>query len=212
MIKFQNLEFKVDFPEEERYLKEIEEMCDSIEIEETHHKNWSFAYNFNNATEYRVKVTKGSLVIKFYLFIKKKQLHATRFFNFSTEYNKHNQFIFVLKCLRHLENKEIQEHLDTIICKDNICPICESELKIDEFRSLMGKECANKCYFVSLDRNSIFPTGFGTFDENAILDNSDESVEKIIRNMYRIRKSINYWRENDRYLAKILKGRSNEDD
>lgn len=82
-----------------------------------------------------------------------------------------------------------------LTCKDNKCLICDSILRTMEQSRIQLKNCKNRCMSVTIGKNGIIQ--FFIFGEKC---------EILLRQ--KIRQNIEYWKENDRYLAKILEGDS----
>ncbi|AEO93729.1 gp471 [Bacillus phage G] len=100
-------------------------------------------------------------------------------------------------------NKELQEKLTTILCKDNFCPICNSQLIEGKRHEL---KCNNNCYSISYSNYT------RTIDLEATIFNEefqaygDQSIKDKIEAINLIYEQISHWKENDKYLTKILKG------
>lgn len=91
-----------------------------------------------------------------------------------------------------------------IYCKDMKCPICEKELITDEHKFKI--KCQNKCYgailyYPDVDKFFIFEK---EFDVGWTEEFSDKDI--INKQKKAIRDQIYYWKENDRYLMKIMEG------
>lgn len=91
-----------------------------------------------------------------------------------------------------------------VIHKEN-CPICQTKLiRVD--RPLLDPYyiCINKCYkLISYLRGSHC---FVTIFEKQSELNYSSGYEKLKTIVAEVTSQINYWKENDRYLVKILEG------
>ncbi|MNJ90067.1 hypothetical protein D3C87_76590 [compost metagenome] len=87
-----------------------------------------------------------------------------------------------------------------INCRDNICPICGSTMRDNSIISIINKTCKNECYRVT---NYIFPNDMYCV---IIFNRSYHSFGKSDRERTNsfIEKKIKYWKENERYILKIL--------
>lgn len=78
------------------------------------------------------------------------------------------------------------------------CPICEQSLRVMQKR--IWYRCENKCYYLyrgkDRDRIRIFDDVF------SIKHNFEKPERRNVKAL--ILKQINYWKENDRYLIRIL--------
>jgi len=87
------------------------------------------------------------------------------------------------------------------------CPICGKELdNIDIFGNVLSFNCTNHCYEMTEGRNSkefCRIVVFGVRVEFLRKDYSQKFKKKLED---KVRYQIDYWKENDRYLAKIMEG------
>ncbi|AEO93723.1 gp465 [Bacillus phage G] len=98
-------------------------------------------------------------------------------------------------------DKDLQHKFDTIQCENNKCPVCNSEMILN----FMEQSCSNKCYSIS----PLFGKYTIQFDAKLFTDQPFEIYPymkmkdkiKVINELY---DSINYWKEDDKYLIKIL--------
>ncbi|MDF2534333.1 MAG: hypothetical protein K0R18_490 [Bacillales bacterium] len=86
-----------------------------------------------------------------------------------------------------------------VYCKDNKCPICENDLI---HLSDLSAYCENKCYEIHMDGEERVYAISVFYDR----DNEDETYFSIKKQMVKIIEKIEYWKENDRYLMRILVG------
>lgn len=120
------------------------------------------------------------------------------------------------------ENPHVKEMLDVIKCKNNKCPICESEMRkefisnsTDEYYILV---CPNNCYKIDIDKqlesdnclllNAIVAgvDAFYTYSFIANVKPIESILKKKVDRLNYLYVTINYWKTNDRYLIKILQG------
>ncbi|AEO93731.1 gp473 [Bacillus phage G] len=103
----------------------------------------------------------------------------------------------------HLEtNKKLYNKLKIIQCEDHKCPICGSELLILQNES----KCKNKCYSVHYSTSSYaIDLEVNIFNEE-FTAYGNQSIENKIDTINLICNQISYWKEDDKYLTKILKG------
>ena len=89
-----------------------------------------------------------------------------------------------------------------ICCNDDKCPICESKLQYkNKTYPFEDKFCINGCYAIKQYWEMLYEIYI--FNEHYFkISNDIENQDEIIKE---IEKLIAYWRENDRYLAKILR-------
>ncbi|MDF2534355.1 MAG: hypothetical protein K0R18_512 [Bacillales bacterium] len=93
-----------------------------------------------------------------------------------------------------------------IYCKDGLCPICNSELQ--KIKVPMGRcsQCKNGCYEFHVDnqQNGGYNVDrFWVFKHQRIVPlMSNKSIQNMATNQ--LIDNINYWKENDRYLMKIM--------
>lgn len=81
-----------------------------------------------------------------------------------------------------------------------ICPVCDSELYNNDLSSGTVRSCRNDCY--SYVNTADFGHGIFIFGTLFIL--AKRSKEEVIRACEEATKEIEYWKENNKYLAKIL--------
>ncbi|AEO93725.1 gp467 [Bacillus phage G] len=102
------------------------------------------------------------------------------------------------------DNQELQSKLDAILCKNNLCPICNSELELDIYAVAEVISCKNKCYSV-IDLTGRFKLYFHVviFGENISASPHDKILNKVdtVNQLY---DKINLWKDNDNYLTKML--------
>ncbi|AEO93706.1 gp448 [Bacillus phage G] len=109
-----------------------------------------------------------------------------------------------------MKNEEFRKKLDVLKCKNNICPMCgatmiEESVFINIFSRL---ECLNSCYRIT--NNNLFSSNkisIGAVLLNDIYINVGErdfSLQKRIEIVEESYEKILYWKENDRYLTKLL--------
>lgn len=87
-----------------------------------------------------------------------------------------------------------------VFCRNDKCPICDSEInKISQ----SYWNCRNSCFAIDKLNSHVFL--FRIFDEifSLVNDNNYPNKEK---HMLNIINKIKYWKENDRYLIKIMGG------
>lgn len=84
------------------------------------------------------------------------------------------------------------------------CPICSRKMdkKNHPFDDIIEYVCTNNCFYFYNDNR--FYT-ISSFDEKVVLGVLT-SEEHYVKAEEAIIKSITYWRQNDRYLMKILAG------
>ncbi|MDF2534338.1 MAG: hypothetical protein K0R18_495 [Bacillales bacterium] len=88
-----------------------------------------------------------------------------------------------------------------IYCKNRKCPICESNIVVSDFYKF-DSVCVNKCYEIY---RSDISNGYAVsifYDE----DNEEETYFSTKTQKKKIIDKINYWKENDKYLMRIIVG------
>jgi hypothetical protein len=88
-----------------------------------------------------------------------------------------------------------------IYCQNNKCPICESNIVVSIFYKF-DSVCVNKCYEIYRDNGSNAYAVSIFYDE----DSEDETYFSIKAQEKKIIEKINYWKENDKYLMRIIAG------
>ncbi|AEO93317.1 gp46 [Bacillus phage G] len=91
-----------------------------------------------------------------------------------------------------------------------ICPICQSELSKqiwtgEGWLEELYLRCENKCFYYSFSYGDTRISVFDKEVEYSYNEKDKSGKEKIVEKM------IKYWKENDRYLAKLIKGISDEE-
>lgn len=86
-----------------------------------------------------------------------------------------------------------------IYCKDGKCPICDSEMKVEYCDTFYDNDyyCRNKCYQIEIFSHDKQQHDVVLFDVEYIEIENFDDKEKV-------KKRIQYWKENDRYLMKLL--------
>lgn len=87
-----------------------------------------------------------------------------------------------------------------IYCKDGCCPICNSNLIVTTDKGITLKKCNNDCYRIAYYTDGIDYFGINVF-KKTFRSVTDVDLNHLTK---KIEKKINYWRENDRYIMKIL--------
>ncbi|MDF2534356.1 MAG: hypothetical protein K0R18_513 [Bacillales bacterium] len=91
-----------------------------------------------------------------------------------------------------------------IYCKDSLCPICNSKMDISPF-VVFKKTCLNGCYkideYEQLDWTDKYYVYF--FGKLFIGFNSRD-IDKILKEQEVIDQIV-YWKENDKYLAELIR-------
>ncbi|AEO93720.1 gp462 [Bacillus phage G] len=208
MITFGTIKLKASTQLEEEYLKEIDSTCDSLKIISEEIANYGLM-------EHRVKATKNGYSIYFSLHVSlsNKSILGVSFINSPSiawiEYELEN----VVQGIKAFQNKEVQKKLDIINCIDDKCPLCGS--KTEKTRLIFSghkKHCENRCYVVNVSKNNRLPREVSVFEESNILTefitirNNYTSFKDFTTSLNEIIDKIAYLKENDRYLARILKG------
>lgn len=92
-------------------------------------------------------------------------------------------------------------------CKDNKCPICESKMITNFTHRSISKYCENNCYDFMirdhLSKNGLENSHFNVFDGFFNYGYHDDKEYKLITEE-KVRELIEYWKENERYLLRIL--------
>ncbi|AEO93707.1 gp449 [Bacillus phage G] len=106
------------------------------------------------------------------------------------------------------QNEEMNEKLDIIRCLSEKCPICSSEVLKNRFGLNHARKCINGCYTTEYRENikllKIDVQLFDEADDVFFIKHGKTTLQdriNIINNLY---SEILFWKENDRYLAKIL--------
>lgn len=94
-----------------------------------------------------------------------------------------------------------------IYCENRKCPICDKEMMSKYHRetdTLFRLDCPNRCYCYTWGNQTklffVFEVDFLCRD--FIARNQLWEIDDIDRK--RIEKAINFWKENDRYIVKLL--------
>ncbi|AEO93306.1 gp35 [Bacillus phage G] len=95
-------------------------------------------------------------------------------------------------------------------CNGSKCPICSNEVTID-YKLYFRIVCPNRCIYISLKKRVMSIVDdkvssedfytisiFGEKCSNEVFVEIDKTIVKNVQD------KIKYWKENDRYLAKIL--------
>lgn len=217
IFDFNGLILRID-EETKKNLIDLQNISDSIEIT---HKLYKAPYNFFNVT-----IKKNDFSKKFQLQINKKK----KITNIITNPDENNYKILtksdnlfepyilsnIIDSIVMQNNLEIQEKIDIIYCKNDKCPICNSEMQL----KFLGfhKSCQNECYSIfSWGKNTnnllISPSIFDGAVENKklisfkiLIAEKQDTVQDRIEYLNETIKEIKYWKENDRYLSKLLQG------
>lgn len=101
----------------------------------------------------------------------------------------------------------LHENID-IFAKDGKCPICNSELSRRTPNRSFIRYCKNECYkfdsFINSDGSYEYVLSIFGFDFNVNVENRIMASEAFETISLDIKKEIFYWKENERYLAKIM--------
>lgn len=114
------------------------------------------------------------------------------------------------KLIKYINNWHIKRQINKIdLLKTNICPICDSHLKenvkdstIPDLFKLYIHYCDNGCFKREMYNTATDRVDFYIFNEHfhcwTLVDDKFSDVQR------KIRKYIYYWKENDRYLIKLI--------
>ncbi|AEO93709.1 gp451 [Bacillus phage G] len=181
--------------------------------------------SIKNLTEvYEVKVTNKSCSICFKMHVDK---HSRQFFGLTIPSSNYEEdsllygakeleliFLDFIEKLDLAGNKEINEILDTIKCENGLCPICKSKVKIRITHSHNTYTCQNECYILitrPLKSNKVKSILDVIIFGSSIFEKGEEKPDIARMPMHlkinfidRIYRQINYWKNGEKYLAKIL--------
>ncbi|AEO93724.1 gp466 [Bacillus phage G] len=177
---------------EKEKIRELEEISDTM-------KTIQIGKN-----EYEVKVVKNKTTITFTIVTDIMTNGITEIVYKNLSEFKLRNLVCVIEDLYLPNDKNLQEKLHIIYCVDDVCPICGMKLK--QIYS-DKKECKNKCYEVLIVRNGckinflvkIFKTQeYEVYPTRAL----KEKIEIVNQICYQ----INFWKNNDRYLMRLIEG------
>jgi hypothetical protein len=103
---------------------------------------------------------------------------------------------------------------DFYYCLDDNCLICEKEMDVsvrDVFsRRYIYKTCINGCYALSreVENRNFSEEDYSVFNEVFRLTRYHNKTDEDMNRQYiGLRRMIEYWKENDRYIARIMEGK-----
>ncbi|AEO93732.1 gp474 [Bacillus phage G] len=175
--------------EEQEKLQEITNICDKIETTKI------------SSDKYKIKATKGNITINFSIVT--NQDNGIRFVNYKSPFNKLKNLQQIIEDLYIPNDKKLQNQLTTIYSENNLCPICNSKLNTP---STKIKKCNNKCYLLFLTSRDEHKIHFNIriFDDFFKIQ-EDQNLYKKINIINTIYNQISHWKENENYIAKLLK-------
>ena len=84
---------------------------------------------------------------------------------------------------------------------EKTCPICNNNLTVDFVISTYFFKCKNKCYTKKENRVIIV---FYIFGKKFLINKKMQENEIAKKELEKVEREIDYWKENDRYLIKLL--------
>ncbi|AEO93726.1 gp468 [Bacillus phage G] len=148
---------------------------------------------------YKIRVTKGKAVIDFKALVNKD--NELKDIRYKFPFNRLKNLETIIEDLYLQDDKELSNKLEKIYCSNNICPICNSKLE----RTRVRANCENGCYSLSPHDYLKFHFTLWVFDNKYDVC-PDLSLETKTITINEICSQIDYWKENDNYLAEIIKG------
>ncbi|AEO93713.1 gp455 [Bacillus phage G] len=205
--------FKMHMPKgRKEELINIIELSDAVSIEKKH-------YTLDDSPGktkacYRFTVTKSGGEFKFDIYADDLSHYHQ---SILIEEARDDVFKFYQLELQHIldfiyisSNNELKRKIEVIRCKNEKCPICDSKVDIDD-RAFNGNNaslrCSNGCYVVRGVMESLNSFYFNViiFKDESSYYKSNVALEEKIKRVNAIYDKIEYWKENDKYLIKILK-------
>ncbi|AEO93426.1 gp166 [Bacillus phage G] len=92
------------------------------------------------------------------------------------------------------------------------CPICNNKLTKERVNSVRRIECPNQCYgyFRFSSQDELYQVQVRVFGKSFDVYNVIQGNRKTYKQTSNITKEINYWKEDERYLLKLLTIDKNE--
>ncbi|AEO93711.1 gp453 [Bacillus phage G] len=194
-------------------LKEISKVCDLMEIKEYRAEQ----YSGMNILAVFIAVTKKDFTENFIMRYHKKtktiisiqrtQIGFEQPFERQTITRQNKELTSIIDRMLIHGDEQIKKKIELFWFKDG-CPICKSkEIKIieeDYFGVIVN--CQNGCFHLdssSSEESIDFLIKF--FDESPFFSLSlNSSLDEKLETINKIYEKINYWKENDRYLLRML--------
>ncbi|AEO93717.1 gp459 [Bacillus phage G] len=182
----------------ERRLREIIDMCDSITLIRIR--------EINCLLQHKMIARKNDYSIEFTLSTNLQNdlivIHCDGFNSSSAKV-----LIYILEKIYLSQNKELQEKLNIINCENKKCPICNSEMSSKILANGLEKLiCNNSCFRAANFKEKSMKFSCNVYEKHLHVNliDSTESIafkEQKINEVYNL---INYWKEHDRYLIRVL--------
>ncbi|AEO93718.1 gp460 [Bacillus phage G] len=201
MFDFNGIKIKTNSNREKK-LQDILDNSDHIKI--INEKINS--YTDYGSREYNVMAYKGSFSIWFSLHIDSENRLTDVIADLS-----HNAPVtslnFIAERLYLSYNKDFKEKLDIIRCKDKRCPICNSKMNIATYFEFNDElACNNRCFYTLLSKTHLTNFTCKIFNDKKSDKSLSLTLKERIEMIDEIYNKILYWKEEDRYLMKIMKG------
>ncbi|AEO93715.1 gp457 [Bacillus phage G] len=170
-------------------LKEIIKYSDKITIQKSKRIN---------LTIYQVTAESGKIKILFNFGVKKI---SRKFFYVSHVRKLQN----IANELYLAKDKDLKKKVNSITCKNKVCPICGSKVDINREIGWVNAICINKCYRIQFRaKNYTHVLGYDIFSKVYQPTYHDLSMEERIKEINTLYKKISYWKEDEKYLFKLL--------
>lgn len=204
-IKFENINIRVKASEEEK-LKDLKRLCN---IKITKSIIYPQYKDYPTREIHHVTIKRGKSKERFKLILNGK---TKKIIDVQTKYDLYcstsKQFEILLTKIYFSEDKTIKDKADIINCKSGNCPICNSKIK-KSINFIEKMVCPNGCY--KLRRSLLYDTivgvdveFFGKMQKYREFKEHYVGFKYKIYQIEQIYSTISYWREEDRYLIKML--------
>ncbi|AEO93712.1 gp454 [Bacillus phage G] len=212
VYKLDWLEFGASVDEIEKF-NDIVSVSDTIKVKKVERNSELRFYlveasNIEKTIEFVIKISENNVIVS---------IDDTKPFDYDEKIRHFDSTIIavlsnIADSLFLAKNKEIKKKIDIIHCIDNLCPICGNEIKKGIEKEMLNRfdslTCKNGCYVVDF-RNFNFEhqstvVSVTFFRKNKISSKLLSSLSRRMITIDQIYASIQWWKSNDRYLAKIL--------
>ncbi|AEO93722.1 gp464 [Bacillus phage G] len=202
MINFAGLDLKLKSDKDESLLQRIQKESEEIIV-----------YQSLGLFDFCIKLIANNKSIRFNISLSSDGNVFKIYYSDYSDHTNTQNLTYILEDLIVISNAELSRKVDIIRCTNEICPICQSKLE-RRYGNIYNLACHNGCYDIAMHSKIKLNFGVSFFHEKSYqlygalrnIDNAIYSTDEKFETVYKIYDEINYWKENDRYLMKIIKG------